>query len=680
MARIPTYQRQVAPEITQAPRALDADVDASGLGQSLQRSASDVYQVQQQEIQDANRTALLGADNKLGAWQNTALFDPSNGAFTKKGAGALNVTQTTLDQFDKQSADITESLANPEQKRMFQQAALQRREGLQSKLGSYEFGQQQQYKDDVDQSSIQLAQSSAALNYNDPQSVDQERLKMNAVYEQRADRLGWSPEEKQAQLQQANSSMSNAVIHRMVIDSPQKAQDLFGQYKDTMTANDQIQATNTIDQAFKRQEAEARQRLVEQRQMQAIAREELSGRLSDAQSALVSGVLPADMPSRHEIVSAYGAQKGPQIADQLDKLQSVGPVMQQLRTATPEQAMAIVDAHDPTKNVQTTDDGVPIVAPGFKTDNEIHGLVARAAQQFAQQREKDPASYVIQTSPAVQHSYQAAQQNPTPENNAAYITASFAEQKRQGVQDPQVLPGPQASAIATKMAQSTPDGQAQMLSQLSDTYGSAYPKVLSQIGGDAPVQTVAGMVGSANKDITTQRSGIFSQGVSRSPEFIQNTLLNGDAALKSKAYKLPPSTNTAGEVTTGPDKAFYDAANGLLDPASMRTYHAAYQSYYAGRAVQDGKYESAFEPGYAKEALAAIGLTPVDIGAGKTLPPYGMDPNTFKDRISAQYSAFQKSSGTTHDLGDVKLYAGPNSTYVVRDALGNKLTTLQVKP
>jgi hypothetical protein len=155
-------------------------------------------------------------------------------------------------------------------------------------------------------------------------------------------------------------------------------------------------------------------------------------------------------------------------------------------------------------------------------------------------------------------------------------------------------------------------------------------------------------------------------------------LLTGDAALKTKAYKLPPSTNTAGEITTGPDKEFYDAANGLLDPASMRTYHAAYQSYYAGRAIQDGKYGESFEPGYAREALAAIGLSPVEVGAGKTLPPYGMDPNVFKDRISAQYQEFQKQTDIKHSLSDVKLYAGPNSTYVVRDALGNKLTTLKV--
>lgn len=678
MARIPTYQRQVAPEVAQAPRALNAETDLSGAAQGLQSVAGDVFRVQQKEIEEANRTAMLNADNKLGSYTNTALYDPASGAFTKKGSGAINITNTTLADYDKQTQEITASLANKQQQTMFQQSALQRRQQLQGQLGSYEFGQQQEYKDDVDKSSIQLSQSSAALSYNDPQAIEQNRLKMNAVYETRAERLGWSPEEKEAQLQQANSSMSNAVIHRMVVDSPQKARDLYGQYKDSMTANDQIQATNTIDQAFKRQEAEARQRLVEQRQMQAIARQELSIRVSDSQSALMSGVVPADLPSRHEILSTYGDVQGPKVADQLDKLQTIAPAMQELRTATPEQAKAIVDAHDPIKGAPVNADGVPVVQPGFKTDSEVHGIIQRAAQQFQQQRAADPAAYVIQTSPAVQQAYVAAQNNPTPETNAAWINASVAEQRRQGIASPKVLPTTQASAISSKLSQGTPDEQAKSLSELSNTYGSAYPKVMEQIGGDAPVQVVAGMVGSANKDIQVQRSGVFSQGVGRSPEFIQNTLLTGDDALKSKAYKLPPSQNAAGDITNGPDKAFYDVANGLLDPKSMQTYHAAFQSYYAGRAIQDGKYGEGYEPAIAREALTAIGLNPVEIGAGKTLPPYGMDANAFKDQISAQYHDYQKQSGSTHDLSDVKLYAGPGSTYIVRDALGNKLTTLKV--
>lgn len=679
-ARIPQYERRVAPEVSQAPRVQAASVDASGLAQGLDQAANAVYQVHQKEVQEANRTALLDADNSLGSWQNKSLYDPESGAFTKQGKAALGISQNVLSQFDQQQQAIHDSLGNDQQKLMFKQAAAQRRASLEQQLSGFEFKQQQAYKDDVDKSSIQLSLDSAALSYNDPQGIAQNRLKGAAVIETRAERLGWSPEEKEAQLQQYNSSLSHSVIQRMVIDSPQKAKGLYDEFKGSMTADDQIRATATIDQAFKRQEAEARQRQIEQRQMQALARQELSVRLQDAQSALLSGAVPVDMPNKQEIIAAHGPEQGERIYGQLSKLQEIGPAMQELRTAPPEQAAAIVDAHDPIKAAAKTGDGLPIVGSGFRTDDEVHGLIARAAAQFQKQREADPAAYVIQTSPSVQSAYTKLQTDPSPENHAAYVAATEAEQRRQGVADPKILPVQQASALASKLTQSPPEDQGRLLSSLAATYGSAYPKVLTQLGGDAPVQTVAGMVGSANEQILTQRSGIFSKGISRSPEFIQNTLLTGDAALKSKAYKLPPSTNTAGQITTGPDKAFYDAANGLLDPASMRTYHAAFQSYYAGRAIQDGKYGEGYEAGYAREALAAIGLTPVEVGAGKTLPPYGMDPNVFKDRLSAQYESYRKESGAIHSLSDVTVYAGPNSTYVVRDALGNKLTTLKVAP
>ncbi|MHC8321201.1 hypothetical protein ACYZT4_10950 [Pseudomonas sp. GB2N2] len=678
MPSVPTYRRQITTQGLPQARAIAEGGDTSGLQRGLNDVSNVATQIMEKKQQEADTTSLLEADNKLTEWQNNAFYNQENGVFTKKGQHAIDVTGQTLSAFDKAQQDIGASLGNDRQRLRFNQVVQQRKQSISNDLNRYEYGEHQRYMDDVDQASVQLSIDSAALNPGDPSKVGFYKQKALDVVQNRADRLGWSEEETVLQKLNTSSKLLSGVIGRVAQNDLGSAKQMFESNKDGLSADAQLRLTDHFQQEQRRLDSEARQRQVEARQIRAIARQELSGRLQDAQVALLSGVQPVDMPSKHEIVSAHGEEKGSQIYGQLSKLQEIGPTMQELRTATPEQAAAIVEAHDPTKGAPLTAEGVPIVASGFKTDAQVHSIVAKAAVQFQQQRQADPAAYVIQTSPAVQQTYLQAQQNPSAETNAAYITASFAEQKRQGVADPKVLPTQQASAIASKLTQSDPSGQAKILSDLSDTYGRAYPKVLSQLGGDAPVQTVAGMVGSANKDIQTQRSGVFSQGISRSPEFIQNTLLTGDSALKTKAYKLPPSTNAAGEITSGPDKAFYDAANGLLDPGSMRTYHAAYQSYYAGRAIQDGKYGEQFEAGYAREALAAIGLSPVEIGAGKTLPPYGMDANAFKDRISAQYSAFRKESGSQHELGDVKIYAGPNSTYVVRDALGNKLTTLKV--
>ncbi|ABY97661.1 MULTISPECIES: hypothetical protein [Pseudomonas] len=350
-ARIPQYQRRVAPEVVSAPRVAEASVDASGLARGLSSLAGDLNAVHQREVQDANQTALLNADNQMGTWQNNALFNPENGAFTRKGAAALNISQTVLGDFDKQQQAIYDGLTNDQQRQMFRQSSLQRRSGLEAKLGSYEFGEQQQYKDDVDKSSIQLAMDSAALNYNDPEAVAQNRAKMDAVLQLRGSRNGWSPEEMQAQRQRMNSSLSQAVIQRTLVDSPQKARGLYEQFKDGMTAEDQIRATNGIDQGFRRLEAEARQRQVEARQLQAIARVELQSRVQDAQAAYLQGFEFDNPPSRADFNAAYG-EKGGKAYEAFAKVQAVAPAIREFATATPDERQRILAGFNPALSQQ----------------------------------------------------------------------------------------------------------------------------------------------------------------------------------------------------------------------------------------------------------------------------------------------------------------------------------------
>lgn len=348
----PTQMRRVAPEVSAAPRVADASVDSSGLARGLSNLAGAVDRVYQQEVQDANQTALLNADNQLGSWQNNALFNPESGAFTKKGSAALNISQTVLSDFDKQQQAIYDTLANDQQRQMFRQSALQRRTSLEGKLGGYEFGEQQAYKDDVDKSSIQLSMDSAALNYNDPQAIAQNRAKMDAVIQARGARNGWSPEEMQAQRQRMNSSLSQAVIQRMLVDSPQKAKGLYEQFKDGMTAEDQIRATSGIDQGFRRLEAEARQRQVEARQLQAIARVELQSRVQDAQSAYLQGFEFDNPPSRADFNAAYGTEKGGKAYENFSKVQAVAPAIREFATATPTERQQILARFNPAPSQQ----------------------------------------------------------------------------------------------------------------------------------------------------------------------------------------------------------------------------------------------------------------------------------------------------------------------------------------
>lgn len=471
--------RRVAPEVAAAPRVADASVDSSGLARGLSSLAGAVDRVYQQEVQDANQTALLNADNQLGSWQNNALFNPESGAFTKKGSAALNISQTVLSDFDKQQQAIYDTLANDQQRQMFRQSALQRRTSLEGKLGSYEFGEQQAYKDDVDKSSIQLSMDSAALNYNDPQAIAQNRAKMDAVIQARGARNGWSPEEMQAQRQRMNSSLSQAVIQRMLVDSPQKAKGLYEQFKDGMTAEDQIRATSGIDQGFRRLEAEARQRQVEARQLQAIARVELQSRVQDAQSAYLQGFEFDNPPSRADFNAAYG-EKGGQAYESFAKVQAVAPAIREFATATPEERQQILAKFQPAPGGNA--------GSGFVEDDQLYRRLTTIAAGLEKQQQDDPAAYVARYSPTVRESFAAAQQAGTPEAYQAYADSTIAEQRRLGVQSPKLLPDAAADQIAASFNSQVAGGEnaATLIEQQQAQWGSNFPLIAQQLGKKLP--------------------------------------------------------------------------------------------------------------------------------------------------------------------------------------------------
>ena len=268
-ARIPNYQRRVGPEVTAAPRVAQASTDASGLARGLSSLAGDLADIHQREMREANQTAVLNADNQLGTWQNEAIFNPETGAFTRKGQAALNITNDTLAQFDQQRESIASSLANEQQRQMFTQAALQRRSQLQGKLGSYEFGEQQEYKNQVDKAAIATALNTAALNYNDPNAIAESHSRIDGILQLQAQRNGWAPEVLEANRTKATSDMYSDILKRQASQDPYKAQAALKQYQQYLTADDLTQVGSSIDGKVERLQQKA-----EMAQLRAEARGE----------------------------------------------------------------------------------------------------------------------------------------------------------------------------------------------------------------------------------------------------------------------------------------------------------------------------------------------------------------------------------------------------------------------
>lgn len=503
MPRVPTYETaQVQQQPTRAIQLQGVAPDTASIAQGLQTLGRGAQMLMDKEREKADTALLMDADNQLTKWQQQSMYG-ENGAYTRKGQNALDVTNQTLDQFDKAQAEIAKTLTNDQQKARYAQIVNSRRNSLSSDLNRYEYGERQNYYGQVEKAQLETSMQGAALEYQDPAKVDQYRQKVDAVLTSRAQRLGLSPEAAQAERLETNSGMSSAVIQRMLIDSPQKAKSYYESYKDTMTAEDQIRTSNGIDQGFRRLEAEARQRQVEARQMQAISRMELSSRVQDASAAYSQGLDFDNPPSKVDFAAAYGPEKGAQEFDRFSKVQALAPAIREFATAAPQERQQILAKFQPAQDGTAGD--------GFKEDSQLYQHLTNVGVRLMKQQQDDPAAYVAKYSPTVQQAFAAAQQDGTPEAYQAYARTTLAEQQRLGVKQPKLLPDAAADQLAANFNNQLTGGEnaATMIEQQQELWGKEFPTVLQQVGNKLPAEAQVIATG-LPKDVAERMASVAS--------------------------------------------------------------------------------------------------------------------------------------------------------------------------
>ncbi len=503
MPRVPTYDTaQVQQQPTGAIQLQGVAPDTTSIAQGLQTLGRGAQMLMDKEREKADTALLMDADNQLTKWQQQSMYG-ENGAYTRKGQNALDVTNQTLDQFDKAQAEIAKTLTNDQQKTRYAQIVNSRRNSLSSDLNRYEYGERQNYYGQVEKAQLETSMQGAALEYQDPSKVDQYRQKVDAVLSSRAQRLGLSPEAVQAERLETNSGMSSAVIQRMLIDSPQKAKSYYESYKDTMTAEDQIRTSNGIDQGFRRLEAEARQRQVEARQMQAINRMELGSRVQDASAAYSQGLDFDNPPSKVDFAAAYGPEKGAKEYERFSKVQELAPAIREFATADPQERQQILSKFQPGK------DGT--AGEGFKEDSQLYQHLTNVGVRLMKQQQDDPAAYVAKYSPTVQNAFVAAQQDGTPEAYQAYARTTLAEQQRLGVKQPKLLPDAAADQLVANFNNQINGGEnaATMIEQQQELWGKDFPAVLQQVGNKLPAEAQVIATG-LPKDVAERMASVAS--------------------------------------------------------------------------------------------------------------------------------------------------------------------------
>lgn len=227
--------------------------DASGLGQGLARAENAMLERMQQERENADTAALLDADRKLNDWKSSTLFDPEKGVYARKGQNALDVTNQTLPEYDKQVEQIMGGLTSEQQKARFKIVADRQRESLNGELNRYEYGERQAWYDASDDASLKGAIGDAALYYNDPNKVTGYLNKGLSVIEAQGRRKGLPAEAVDQSKASFTSGMHTTVISRMLDTDPMQAMSYFAGNRGSMTADDLVKVSKVIEPMVQRQ-------------------------------------------------------------------------------------------------------------------------------------------------------------------------------------------------------------------------------------------------------------------------------------------------------------------------------------------------------------------------------------------------------------------------------------------
>lgn len=252
---VPTQELPgVANRALPAPQVQSVGPDMSGY--QLQQTVVGVgADLAQREMQRADNAALMDAEAKLSQNRLDLMFNQNGGVYTRQGKDALDITNQTLPQFDKQAEQIGMGLTNPRQKEQFQRIVQNQRLGLSGELNRYEHTQRNVFYDQADQANIATSLDGAVKYANDPEQVAFYRSKGAFVIGQMGERKGMAPQAVLEAQTQFDSQVASSVIQRLVTSDPLQAQQYYAQSAATMTAADQIKAQKLLGTSVRQQMA-----------------------------------------------------------------------------------------------------------------------------------------------------------------------------------------------------------------------------------------------------------------------------------------------------------------------------------------------------------------------------------------------------------------------------------------
>jgi hypothetical protein len=248
---------------------------------------------------------------------------------------------------------------------------------------------------------------------------------------------------------------------------------------ETLTPSERIKAIEDRENSAARfLDADVRARVLRDAQAEVATnlteqRQAMGDRLRDIGAAAAAGLPIGSVPSEAELKTLFGEHEG---------AQRHAAVVSARQVSIAVSAMHSMSTDELLKQVASS---APQQVEGAAEQAQTNAFIAGRTQAILAERERDPAGYLAQYSPAVRDEWALLQSDPSADP-ADYLRALRAERERLQLPGTDVVPAAYATQIADSVNSATAENLATTFDTLAEQWGPAWLDLYGQIAKDVP--------------------------------------------------------------------------------------------------------------------------------------------------------------------------------------------------
>jgi len=197
-------------------------------------------------IQRGNEVRMIEAQRALDEWEAKSLFDPSNGAFAKRGKDAFGIPETVQKSYTDFVDQYKSTLSNEDQMLAFDKMTTQRWGNIAPRVQTHVRGEMDSYSAGQAKATVESGVNRAALYWNDDKTVDETIKSIESVIEAQGISRGLSAEEIASDKAKAASAARMSQLSMLSDRDPRRALDYANKHMAGFYGEDIVRAQKLV--------------------------------------------------------------------------------------------------------------------------------------------------------------------------------------------------------------------------------------------------------------------------------------------------------------------------------------------------------------------------------------------------------------------------------------------------